>query len=213
VIVTTDLDIALQAAFGENEGMLLLAGTGSAAYGRDTKGRTARAGGRGPWISDEGGAFDIGRRAVQAVSLADEKRGPETALTKKVLSDYGWRDWTMLLEAISKNADDVFPKVFPFVAQVADKGDAVAQRILTEASGELAGLAHVVARELGWLDEPFAIAKAGGTFGRSKFFDAAIESAVTNRMPKARLVDMKMSAAEAAAQMALRQVRLKGNAA
>jgi glucosamine kinase len=213
VQVTTDLDIALHAAFGDREGILLLAGTGSAAFGRDAHGRTARAGGRGPWISDEGGAFDIGRRAVQAVSLADEGRGPETALTKKVLSQNAWRDWTRLLEAISKNSDDVFPKIFPFVAQVADKGDAVAQRILTEAAGELAGLAHVVARELGWLDAPFAIAKAGGTYGRSKFFDAAIESAVTNLMPKARLVGMEMSAAEAAVHMALRQVRSKGNAA
>src|SRR5215831_1020486 len=84
VRVTTDLEIALEAAFKGGEGMLLLCGTGSAAFGRDSKGRTARVGGHGPWISDEGSAFDIGRQAVKALSLAGEHRGPETALAKKI---------------------------------------------------------------------------------------------------------------------------------
>src|ERR1700691_5927550 len=86
VRVTTDLEVGLEAAFGSGGGILLLAGTGSAAFGRDSHGRTARAGGRGPWFSDEGSAFDIGRSAVRAVSLFDEGRGPATALSKKILS-------------------------------------------------------------------------------------------------------------------------------
>src|SRR5215469_905701 len=78
VEVTTDLAIALEAAFGSGEGIILVAGTGSAAFGRDAHGRTARAGGRGPWFSDEGSAFDIGRNAMRALLLAEENRGPET---------------------------------------------------------------------------------------------------------------------------------------
>jgi N-acetylglucosamine kinase-like BadF-type ATPase len=213
VLVTTDLEIALEAAFAGGEGILLLAGTGSAAFGRDANGRTARAGGRGPWFSDEGGAFDIGRRAVQAIALADEHRGPETALTRRILSPNVWRDWTLLLEAVAKNPDDVFPKIFPFVAQQADKADAVSQKILSEAALSLAGLAFSVARELGWQDRAFSIAKSGGVYGRSKFFDAAIEAEVGKALPQARLVPVEMSAAEAAVRMALRQLRSKGNAA
>ena len=213
VTVTTDLEIALEAAFGVGEGILLLAGTGSAAYGRDDSGRTARAGGRGPWFSDEGSAFDIGRQAVQAVSLADEHRGPQTALSKKILSPHQWRDWTLLLEAIAKNADDVFPKIFPFVAQLAEKNDAVSQRILTSAASSLANLALAVAKDLAWQDRPCPIAKSGGIYGRSKFFDAAIESEILNLIPQARLVSTEVSPAEAAVQVALRDVRAKGNAA
>lgn len=213
VIVTTDLEIALDAAFGTGEGILLLAGTGSAAFGRDAAGRTARAGGRGPWFSDEGSAFDIGRQAVKAISLADEHRGPETALTKKILAPATWRDWTLLGEAVAKNADDVFPKVFPFVAQLADKGDAVSQRILSDAATALAGLAFAVAKELGHADRACEIAKAGGVFGRSKFFDNAIETETTKLIPQARLIGMKASPAEAAVGMAIRELRAKGNAA
>lgn len=213
VRVTTDLEIALDAAFGCGDGILLLAGTGSAAFGRDATGRTARAGGRGPWFSDEGSAFNIGREAVRAVSLADERRGPETALTKRIISLEYWRDWTILLEAIAKNADDVFPKVFPFVAQLADKGDAVSQRILTDAAVSLASLAQAVAKELGWNDRPFDLAKSGGIYGRSQFLDAAVEAEVGKLMPHARLINIDVSPAEAAVRMAVRDVRAKGNAA
>ena len=50
VLVTTDLAITLDAAVGDSkaEGVILVVGTGSAAFGRDAKGKTARAGGRGP---------------------------------------------------------------------------------------------------------------------------------------------------------------------
>src|SRR6202021_1465278 len=75
----------LSARVGEGEGIILVVGTGSAAYGRDAQGHTARAGGRGPWFSDEGSAFDIGRRALAAVVRAEENRGPQTELSAKML--------------------------------------------------------------------------------------------------------------------------------
>ena len=44
--------------------IVLLAGTGSFAVGRNAAGEMARAGGYGSQIGDEGSAYDIGRRAV-----------------------------------------------------------------------------------------------------------------------------------------------------
>ena len=213
VRVTTDLDVGLEAAFGTGEGILLLAGTGSAAFGRDAGGRIARAGGRGPWFSDEGSAFDIGRSAVRAVALFEEHRGPATALSKKLFS---WNDsgnWDVLLDQIAKNADDVFPKLFPVVAQVADKGDAGAREILTAAASSLAELARCVASELGWLERDVPVAQLGGVYGRSKYFDAEIAAALAKSLPRARVVRVETSPAEAAARMAIRLVAAKGNAA
>jgi glucosamine kinase len=213
VRVTTDLEIALEAAFGTGDGIILLAGTGSAAFGRDANGRTARAGGRGPWISDEGSAFDIGRHAVTAVVRSEEHRGPSTALSKRLLKWHECRDWDSFLERIAKNPDDVFPKTFPLVAQVADAGDEVAQRILSAAAASLAELATLVSSDLGWSDREILIGQVGGVFGRSKFFDKAIEAELKNDCPRASLVASKMSPAEAAVQMAIRQSLAKGNAA
>src|SRR5271167_252328 len=204
VSVTTDLAITLNAAVGEKEGIILVVGTGSAAYGRDAQGYTARAGGRGPWFSDEGSAFDIGRRGVQAVALAEEHRGPETALSGRLFEFNQCRNWDQLGEQITKNADSVFPKTFALVAKVAEEGDAVARGILAEAAGSLAGLVVCVANELGWRDRDVSVAKVGGTNGRSKYFDAAIDGALKKAIPRVVNLPVELSPAEAAVRMAVR---------
>ncbi|HVB88339.1 MAG TPA: BadF/BadG/BcrA/BcrD ATPase family protein [Candidatus Dormibacteraeota bacterium] len=213
VRVTTDLDIAHEAAFGSGEGILLLAGTGSAALGRDAAGRNVRAGGHGPWISDEGGAFDIGRRAFEAVVRADEGRGPETALSKKIFEWHQATGWGLVRDSIAKNPDDIFPKTFPLVAQLADKDDAVSRQILSDAAASLAGLAAAAANQLGWHDRETPIAKVGGVYGRSKFFDSAIAAELEKALPLARFVPVEISPAEAAVRMAIQSARAKGNAA
>ena len=213
VLVTTDLEIALEAAFGAGEGIMLLAGTGSAAFGRDANGHTARAGGRGPWFSDEGSAFDIGRRAFAAATRAEEHRAPETALSQRLFRWHQAQSWDSLLERIAKNPDDVFPQTFPLVAQLADKGDAICQGILAEAAGSLAELGAWVVSELGWREREVRIAKVGGVHGRSKYLDAAIETELKKAAPLAQLVSLDMSPADAAARMAIRSSHAKGNAA
>jgi len=213
VRVTSDLEIAFEAAFGRGEGIVLLAGTGSAAFGRDANGRTARAGGRGPWFSDEGSAFDIGRRAVKAVALAEERRGPSTALASRLFPALQTRGWDSLAEHIAKNPDDVFPKVFPLVAQLADEEDAVSRLILSAAAADLAELAQTVVVELGWQDRDFPLAKIGGVHGRSVFFDHSIEAELNRRLPRSQEIPVVISPAEAAAGMAARLEDAKGNAA
>jgi len=68
--VVGDMQIALEAAFDDGPGVVVIAGTGSIAYGRDRQGRTVRAGGWGFAIGDEGSAHWIGRTAVSAVLRA-----------------------------------------------------------------------------------------------------------------------------------------------
>jgi N-acetylglucosamine kinase-like BadF-type ATPase len=213
VLVTTDIEIALDAAFGSGEGMILLAGTGSVAFGRDATGRTARAGGRGPWFSDEGSAFDIGRCAFQAVALAEEHRGPATALSERIFAFVQSRGWSQVADQIAKNADSVFPKAFPLVAELAEAGDLVSRAILSGAAASLAGLAASVAHELGWRDRDVPIAKVGGAYGRSKYFDAAVETELKKLIPRAVNVPLEVSPAEAAVRLAARLAGAEGNAA
>src|SRR6267143_4165196 len=63
ITVLTDLDAALAAA-GEGPAIILVAGTGSAAFGRNADGEIVRSGGYSPSSSDQGSAYDIGRRAI-----------------------------------------------------------------------------------------------------------------------------------------------------
>ena len=79
--VTTDIEIALTAAFGDGPGIVVVAGTGSVVLGRDPEGRMLRRGGYGWQMGDEGSGYAIGRAALGAVSRAHDGRSPETAIT------------------------------------------------------------------------------------------------------------------------------------
>lgn len=217
--VTTDVEIAFGAAFDSGPGIILIAGTGSGALGRDSAGRRERAGGKGPWFSDEGSAFDIGRRAVQAVLLADENRGPATALSTRLFQHLQVADWDGVLDQVSKSPDAAFPRVFPLVAELAESGDVVSREILSTAATALAALVGSVAKRLGWLGAnasmsgthtEIPVARVGGMHGQSKFLDDAIDAELTRAVAGWKHVEVSMTPAEAAARMA---VRTKRNAA
>ena len=86
VVIHPDYSIALDDAFGEGPGVLLISGTGSAAFGRGPSGQSARCGGWGPVCGDEGSGAWIGRRALSVVTAAADGREPETALMGAVLT-------------------------------------------------------------------------------------------------------------------------------
>lgn len=213
VSVKTDLEIALDAAFAAAEGIILVAGTGSAAIGRDAGGRTARVGGRGPWFSDEGGAFDIGRAGFKAAIRAEEGRGPATALSKEILSWHQVKSWDLLLEHIAKNPDDVFPQTFPLVAKLADRGDAVCTAILSNAAASLAELVACMVNDLGWDGREVPVAKIGGVHGRSPHLDEVLHAKLKAAVPQVRWVPVQVSPAEAAARAAMKHANAKGDAA
>ena len=86
VVVSTDIEIALAAAFDEGPGIVVSAGTGSVAVGRDRSNRRKRIGGYGWQMGDEGSGYAIGRAALGAVSRAADGRSPRTALSERVLA-------------------------------------------------------------------------------------------------------------------------------
>jgi N-acetylglucosamine kinase-like BadF-type ATPase len=202
VRVTTDLEIALAAAVGSGEGIVLVAGTGSAAFGRNHEGRTVRAGGLGPKMGDEGSAYDIGRRAIEAVARAQRQQGPPTILAETILPALEAPDWNTLSERIAQAPYLVFPRVFPLVAEAAQAGDGPSQEILQTAAEALAGLARSVAETLGLAGVEFLLAKSGGIFGRSALLDKAVDAQVRAFAPLVRIEPLRVSPAFAAAQRA-----------
>ena len=215
VRVITDIEIALEAAVAQkkeqSQGLVIIAGTGSAACGRDSSGKTARAGGWGPWIGDPGSAYDIGRRAVEAALRARDHLGPSTALGAEILRSeeaekLKAEDWDSILERIAKHPDAVFPKLFPVVIAAADAGDAVAQQILASAAKSLASLAKAVIDSLSLNDQPFILAKSGGVFGHSKYLDATLDHELSRIAPAAHIGSLYISPARAAAELARKSI-------
>jgi N-acetylglucosamine kinase-like BadF-type ATPase len=197
----TDLEMALAAA-GAGPVIVLVAGTGSAAIGRDALGEIWRTGGYGPLHSDDGSAYDIGSRAVSRAMKEKEQRGTDPVLGKKILEGLAFASWADLSERAKLEPDSVFPRVFPVVAAAADKGDAGAREILVQAAGALSSLVSAIAEHAGYGREEILIAKTGGTTGRSVFFDTQVDAALRRVLPQARIGGLRMSLAEAAARAA-----------
>jgi len=202
VKVTTDMEIALAAAAGTGPGVVLLAGTGSVAYGRNSEGMTFRAGGWGPWLGDEGSAFDIGRRALTAVRRYEDGLSPATVLASQVLKYLDYHNWSGVIEHIAKNPDEVFPRVYPLVAHAAEEGDEVSRQILSGAADALVELAEHVVTKLGLAGESFPMVRAGGVFGRSTYLDSLVVARLKEFASRAKIGPLQTSPAEAAANLA-----------
>jgi glucosamine kinase len=202
--VVPDYEIALESAAGSRPGVVLIAGTGSVAFGRNAAGETARAGGYGPWVGDEGSAFEIGRRGVSAVTRTRDMDAPVTMLTKMIPAALDCPDWDDLMLRIMKNPDDVFPKLFPVVAAAANSEDSAAKEILFTSAIGLSNLAMIVIRRLGIKGEEFPLVKCGGVFGHSPLLDTLLDSVLASGALRAKISRLEISPAIGAARMAAR---------
>jgi N-acetylglucosamine kinase-like BadF-type ATPase len=215
VQVCTDIDLTL-AATGDGPVIVLLAGTGSFAVGRNAAGETARAGGYGSQIGDEGSAYDIGRRAVLTAMHENDRTGADSLLGQRLLRELGCADWSAVKARAQTASDEVFPRLFSVVAMVADwietpsetsaetSARDVAQGILRAAAFDLASLAENLAERLQLRGTRFAIVKTGGMIGRSKYLESQIDERLRNAFPQAEIGQLRIPPAEAGARLALR---------
>jgi N-acetylglucosamine kinase-like BadF-type ATPase len=197
VTIRTDLEVALAAA-GEGPAIVLVVGTGSAAFGRNAEGEIARSGGYGPSSSDHGSAYDIGKRAI-AAAIQERSRGLDSELGRQILAQLRCTEWFVVQHRAQTMPDEIFPPIFPAIAAAADSGDATAQRILVSAAEEVSSLVADVADRLHLRGKEFSLAKIGGTIGRSRFFDAQIDATLKQVAPGAKIGKLRISPAEAAA--------------
>jgi N-acetylglucosamine kinase-like BadF-type ATPase len=203
VQVMTDLELPLS-ALPEGPAIVLVAGTGSAAIGRDANGNVLRAGGLGRDVSDEGSAYDVGVAAIQGAVREQSRGGVDSPLGRQILRQLGCHNWEEVLERIAADRDAVYPRVFPVVAVAADAGDPSARKLLDAAAEKLTELVRKLAAQLGLSGLPFDLAKTGGMLGRSSCFDEALAKSLGDAAPQARIVPLPFSPPEAAARIAFR---------
>ena len=200
VDVRTDLELVLS-AMPQGPAIVLVAGTGSAAIGRDASGLVKRQGGFGPASSDEGSAFDIGRNAIAASRGEDSAAASE--LSRQILRHLGCSNWADVDLKSAAAPDTVYPRVFPVVAAAADSGNSLAQSLLQAAAETLGALSYSLAESLSISQQEFPLGKTGGTVVRSRFFDQAIDQALLRRLPNAIVNLLSVEPAEVAAWIAL----------
>jgi glucosamine kinase len=169
IMVVGDMQIALQAAFGDGPGVMVIAGTGSIAYGRNAEGKITRAGGWGFAISDEGSAHWIGRMAISSILRETDELGAvrTTRPVSRLFQEIGWTWHVESTAELARTANQSanFAELLPAVAAAADAGDELAEKVLTQAGRELAELARIVLLRLFPDDDSHkCVAMVGGVF-------------------------------------------------
>lgn len=205
VQVCTDVDLKLEAT-GEGRAMVLNVGTGTFAVGRDANGEATRVGGHGPLLGDEGSAYDIGRRAMIVALRAADRGSKDSPLAARILHDLRAADWEELQLRVYRVPDEVFPRIFPVVTAAADEGDPEARMLLQDAAEELASLVSDLMERLKLSNEKFLLVKSGGMLGRSAYFDKLLDERLHSVAPKAQFGELLVTAAQAAARMAVRML-------
>jgi N-acetylglucosamine kinase-like BadF-type ATPase len=173
VFVTTDALIALTGATSGAPGIITIAGTGSIAFGRNSEGRSARAGGWGYVFGDEGGGFDLTRQALRAVLREEEGWGPRTSLTPLLLDATGTTSANELLHHFY-TTDWPRPKIARLsriVDQAAADGDPLAIDLIHAAAQQLAGYTAAIRGMLFRPGEPARVAWIGGVFRSERLLE------------------------------------------
>lgn len=199
LVVGQDTDSALAAAWGKEDGFLVIAGTGSNVVGR-VAGKKFTAGGHGHLLGDAGSGYDLAVRALRAVYRERDRNGTAPALAAGLLAHAGAADLDRLLREVYRPRGKGWLAGFaPVVLRAAKRGDRLAREVVRDAAGELAGRLSELVRRLR-VREP-RVALTGGLFENESYCKAFSE-AVAARLPLARLSMMKTSGETGAARMA-----------
>ena len=202
--VTHDAEIALTGATEGQPGIVIIAGTGSMAFGRDASGRTARAGGWGYLFGDEGGGFDLTRQALRSALQHEEGWGVPSTLRDRLLAATDAVSINQLMHRFytQEFSRPAVAALSSLVSDAAEEGDEEAQRILFDAASQLVTYVEGVHRVIFQPMQAVPIAYIGGVF-KSRLLLEEFVKTIRYRLA-CRVVPPKLSPAAGALLEALR---------
>jgi N-acetylglucosamine kinase-like BadF-type ATPase len=203
VLVVNDALVALVAGVGDHPGVVIVAGTGSIAFGVNSAGQAARAGGWGALLGDEGSGFWIGRHALTAVTRAADGRGPRTLLTALVSERFGLTGVDDLVYEVHDRAGrQAVASLGPIVARAREAGDVVAGEILRTAADELTRAAATVIARLQMRGEAFRVVLSGSMFRIIPWLAEEMARRLAEVAPRAVAAPLEGDAANGAVHLA-----------
>lgn len=207
VSVVPDYAIALTGATGGAPGMIVIAGTGSVAYGENGAGEGHKAGAYGYLIDDAGSGYAVGRAALAAVLRAVDGTGEETSLRQRVLENIGLTSSAAIVPGVYGGQIDrvSIAALSQTVTRAAtEDADAVARAILMRAGGALAQLAHgVTERVFPEASQPFPVSLIGGLWGAGPMLTDVFARSLQRFAPQAVISPPQASPVNGAVQRAL----------
>lgn len=201
VEIFSDQLASFRAGSKEKDGMVLISGTGCVAHGwRGNKEAKASAWG---YLSDEGSAFWVGQKVIQAILKDLDKRGRKTLLSELIFKKLGVKDINDFLHKIySENFTETVPQFSILCDKASQKKDTIAKKIMEEAAKELALSAKTVIRELSFRKEKFPLILAGSMF-KSKIVLNEVKKEVRKFAHKVQYITLQREPVRGAIRLAM----------
>ena len=202
--IESDLRAAHAGAFEGGPGIVLIAGTGSACFGADAKGRVERAGGWGPMFDDFGSGFDMGRRAITHALFVADGRTPPTQLASEVTQALGG-NLRAIAQLTAKGEDrNRIAGLAPLVFAAAERGESFAMAIVHAGIEELGRMVGAVVSRLDFSGSEIEVVVLGGLNNAGRAFFQRLYDAIRRQVPRASIVSDMLPAVMGAALLALR---------
>ncbi len=180
-IFTTDIRALLVGAFKNNDGICLIAGTGSIAMGQDLNNNVIRSGGFGWRLGDEGSASFIVQEAIKRSLKSLEKRDLETNMLPDLLNFFNINEIdNAILYFHNPSLDKATVASAAFiVTEYAKKNDLLALDILKQSAKELFKLVLSVNNRLTIIPKR-KIITAGGVFEHDEIVNTFFNDEINN---------------------------------
>lgn len=197
--VIGDAQIALEGAFPNKPGSILIAGTGSIIYGKDEEGKIYRVGGFGRIIGDEGSGYSIGRKALQSVAKFFDGSGERSDIVSLMSEKYKINSSEELIKKIYKENFDI-ASTAELVLNSANKGDKIAMAILEEETDELVHQLRAMMKKMN-VDE-LNVSFAGSLVLNKNVYSDMLLEKIKSSLPTITIVKAKYSPVQGAIRIA-----------
>ena len=193
--VGNDMVCGWAGALAGEDGINVVAGTGSIAYG-EYQGRSARAGGWGELFSDEGSAYWLAREGLRLFSRMSDGRTPRGALYELVRQQFGLQNDLDLCGALygkSAAQRSQFAQLSKLVTEAASAGDEQAAALFGRAAHELAEIVDAVRDQLQVPQATeLAVSYSGGLFLLGDLLLTPLQAALTGTPRKYRFLGSRL---------------------
>jgi len=183
--VDSDARIALEGAFMGKSGALLIAGTGSIIFGKDSSGNVHRVGGFGRFLGDEGSGNTLGRKGLTAIAKDFDGRSEKTSLTEQLKKHFGIENSAQLITEVYRNNFDM-ASFAPHVIETAKDGDETAIKIIEDESDELILHVKSIYKMIG--TEKLKLCLVGGTIATENFYAELFRKKVNEQLPAVSII-------------------------
>ncbi|HRQ37923.1 MAG TPA: BadF/BadG/BcrA/BcrD ATPase family protein [Chloroflexota bacterium] len=187
--LVNDAFLGLPAGTDAGWGVVVGAGTSCNATGRNPQGQMGRITGSSRF-GEYAGSGELVLFALQAVSRAWSRRGPETALSAAFCTAVSATDVPDLLAGLMRDRYHMWAEKAPVVFATAAAGDAVALDLVRWAGHSLGDLACGIIRQVGIAEMSFDVVLAGSFYKGSPLVQECMAETIHVLAPRARLVHL-----------------------